>query len=273
VYHLFERKYTGLANKNGGDFKGDAAFIFSTFVNNSKDNPEASIEHNIIEMSEVNVTGWGTYEACNAPGSKGLFNCPASQTDYCCDAAQPRTRTSLPGISVTSGWKWKGKFDAEQLGFWYSFPKESQQVTWTEKVLRRITGKCLGNAWRKEAGGCPDCGEELDKCVAECIQASLCAHGSLVRLQEIWDRVFDEPIQCPDVPFPILPTPTPTTTPAPTPGPSSGLLPPWAWTIIILLAISFVILIVGLLLYRRRNQYRARDEDSYPAAQLITPTP
>jgi hypothetical protein len=47
VYHLFESKYTGLANKDAGDFKGDTGFIFATFNNFSEGNPEASMEHNI----------------------------------------------------------------------------------------------------------------------------------------------------------------------------------------------------------------------------------
>merc|ERR1711998_820240 len=77
VYHLLERKYTGLANRDGGDFKGDAGFIFGTFNKFEVTNPEASMEHNILEMSEVNVTGWGQYEECNAPGCTGMFTCPA----------------------------------------------------------------------------------------------------------------------------------------------------------------------------------------------------
>lgn len=74
TYHLFESKYSGLANRDAGDFKGDAGFIFNTFSNWSKGNPEASMEHNIIEMSEVNVTGWGHYEECNAPGANQGFS-------------------------------------------------------------------------------------------------------------------------------------------------------------------------------------------------------
>merc|ERR1719246_213854 len=58
VWHLFEDKYTGLANKNAGDFNGELDFIFNTFTAYSHLNPEASIQHNIFEMSEVNVTGW-----------------------------------------------------------------------------------------------------------------------------------------------------------------------------------------------------------------------
>jgi len=83
-----------------------------------------------------------------------------------------------------------------------SFPKESQHVTWSENVLRRIAGKCLGDAWRADAGGCPQCGDHLDSCVADCIKSSLCADGSVAMLQATWDRVFANPQECPDVPLP-----------------------------------------------------------------------
>merc|ERR1719230_1556075 len=104
VYHLFERKYTGLGNKDAGDYKGDMTFIFSEFEPKRVGNPEASLEANIIEMSEVNVTGWGDYEACNAPGCTGIHLCPASQKVYCCETMTPHhghepaqhNKTSLP---------------------------------------------------------------------------------------------------------------------------------------------------------------------------------
>lgn len=209
VYHLFERKYTGLANKDGGDFKGDTGFIFETFQKFSSGNPEASMEHNIIEMSEVNVTGWGTYEQCNAPGANGHFNCPSDQTVYCCTVHDPKnhshniptnhTSDQLPGLEINShslGPKYG------MPGYWYSFPMESQDVTWTEKLLRRIEGSCLGAAWRKDAGGCDQCNATLDSCVAECIQASLLPDGDTTLLQATWDRVFADKSECPDVPLP-----------------------------------------------------------------------
>merc|ERR1719379_677162 len=91
VYHLFEPKYTGLANKDGGDFMGDASFIFMTFNSFEAGNPEADIQDNIIEMSTVTVEDWSTdYLKCNAPGavyngSRGQqLDCPSTSTDYCC---------------------------------------------------------------------------------------------------------------------------------------------------------------------------------------------
>jgi hypothetical protein len=209
VYHLFEPKYTGLADKDAGDFKGDAGFIFSTFSKFEMTNPEASMEHNIIEMSEVDVTGWGTYEQCNSPGAEGLFTCPSNQSIYCCTTHDPanrshnipanHTRDQLPGIDVS-------KMTLGPMfgfgGFWYSFPAESQDVTWTERLKRRIAGKCLGDAWRNEAGGCNECGESLDSCVADCIKAALCVNGSTVQLEAVWNRVFADPSECPEVPLP-----------------------------------------------------------------------
>jgi len=209
MYHLFEPKYTGLANKDAGDFKGDAGFIFGTFSKFEKTNPEASMEHNVIEMSEVDVTGWDTYEECNAPGATGMFTCPSDQSSYCCTTHDPanhshnipanHTRSQLPGLEVS-------KMTLGSLfgfgGFWYSFPEESQNVTWTERLKRRIAGKCLGDAWRTAAGGCDQCGESLDSCVADCIKAVLCVNGSTQQLETVWDKVFADPNECPDVPLP-----------------------------------------------------------------------
>lgn len=205
MYHLFEPKYTGLSNKDGGDFKGDMGFIFNTFQEYEVGNPEASIEHNIVEMSEVNVTGWGQYEECNAPGAIGLFSCPNGR-EYCCTTGLPpvptnHTSDQLPGLEVsvlTLG---------RNFGFggwWFSFPKESEGTTWTEKVLRRVSGRCIGDAWRADVGGCGECGEDLDKCVADCIKSVLAVNGSTELLQRTWDRVFASKDECPDVPFPEL---------------------------------------------------------------------
>lgn len=202
VYHLFEPKYTGLANKDAGDFKGDMSFIFSTFTARRAGNPEASMEENILEMTQVNVTGWGQYEACNAPGCTGNHVCPANQTVYCCEqsghhgggAPAKHDKTSLPGLEVAK------HATAETVGgWWFSFPMESEGFTWKQKLLRRINGKCLGDAWRKDAGGCPSCGESLDECVADCIQTTL---NNTAVLEKTWDRVFADPTECPEVPLP-----------------------------------------------------------------------
>jgi len=192
VWHLFEDKYTGLANKNAGDFNGDWSFILDTFNSFEKINPEASIQHNIVEMGEVNVTGWSTdYQACNAPGAGGLYACPETG-DYCCSGTNttPNNERTLPGR------------EARYPGFWYSFPRESEGVTWTQKVVRRIQGTCLGNVLRADAGGCCDCGEELDSCVGMCIQGALSKGSDTTLLRASWDRAFNSVDLCPDVPFP-----------------------------------------------------------------------
>jgi len=210
AYHLFEGKYTGLANKDAGDFKGDAGFIFGTFSKYSAGNPEASMEHNVIEMTEFNVTGWGKYEECNAPGAdQGSFNCSSTATDYCCTTHDPNdrhhnipanhTKDQLPGLEVN---KMSLGSSFGFPGFWFSFPKESEGTTWTQRVVRRIAGKCLGDAWRKDAGGCSQCGDSLDQCVASCIKGALCQDGSTEQLEATWDRVFADPSECPEIPFP-----------------------------------------------------------------------
>jgi len=203
---LFQTKYTGLANKDAGDFLGDASFIFITFNPFEANNPEASIEDNIIEMSTVTVEDWSTeYLKCNAPGavynsSQGSkLNCPSDSPQYCCEGNSTElTADTLPGYEksafLTGG------------GYWFSFPAASEGKKWTEKVERRIKGSCLGNAWRKEAGGCPDCGASLDQCVAQCIQSALVSQRGFVadysKLRPVWDNVFSDKTLCPDQPFP-----------------------------------------------------------------------
>jgi len=66
TYHMFEPKYTGLADKDAGDYEGELAFIFMTFKSYEASNPEAAIGQNVFEMSTVNVTGW-TSMRCAMP--------------------------------------------------------------------------------------------------------------------------------------------------------------------------------------------------------------
>merc|ERR1712194_572948 len=190
----------------GADFLGDAAFVFLTFNSFEIDNPEASIQNNIIEMSTVTVEDWSTeYLKCNAPGavyngSHGQsLDCPSNATDYCCTGNRTNvTADSLPGYE-------SGRMTGE--GYWFSFPRESEGNKWTEKVERRINGSCIGNAWRKEAGGCAECGTDLDQCVAKCIQSALVSGSGFsvknyTKLRPAWDRAFSDETFCPDQPFP-----------------------------------------------------------------------
>jgi len=207
---LFEPKYTGLANKDAGNFLGDASFIFETFSSFESGNPEADIQDNIIEMSTVTVEDWSTdYLKCNAPGAVyngshgGQLNCPSTSTDYCCidstDKPAKMTADTLPGYESRSRRGVPG-------GYWFSFPRASQGKKWTEKVERRINGSCIGNAWRQEAGGCSECGANLDQCVAQCIEAALVPgsrwHKDYSKLQPAWDKAFADKTLCPDQPFP-----------------------------------------------------------------------
>jgi hypothetical protein len=204
---LFETKYTGLANKDAGDFLGDASFIFSTFSSFEAGNPEADIQDNIIEMSTVTVEEWSrVYLKCNAPGAVyngshgALLNCPSSSTEYCCEGNKTEiTAHTLPGYESRSR-------HGDSGGYWFSFPSLSAGKKWTEKVQRRIKGSCVGNAWRQEAGGCSKCGTDLDQCVAQCIETALVSGSgyqkNYTRLQPTWDRAFSDKTLCPDQPFP-----------------------------------------------------------------------
>jgi len=183
-------------------------FIFATFVPFEAGNPEASIENNVLEMSTVTVEDWSTeYLYCNAPGAvykgpAGVLNCPNTSADYCCLGNTTKvTAETLPAYKSSSFLKLSG-------GYWFSFPKLSEGKRWTQKLERRIKGSCVGNEWRKDAGGCPGCGENLDQCVAQCIQEALntTRKGSIVKdytkIRSGWDRAFADKTLCPDQALP-----------------------------------------------------------------------
>lgn len=215
VYHMFEPKYTGLSNKDAGDYDGEISFIFLTFMQaDEATNPEAAIGDNIFEMTTVNVTGWADdadngYAECNAPGCTGKFTCPANSTAYCCVVKKGRVpynpnSTILPGRKAARDY---GKTNKTNNGIWYSFPQESEGITWTEmKVQRRIKSACLAEAWRADAGGCPDCNSTASQCTADCIKSALISDGDDSRLKASWDRAFSNSTLCPDQPFPTTST-------------------------------------------------------------------
>jgi hypothetical protein len=206
TWHMFPPQFTGLADKDAGDFRGEVGFIWFAFELNN--NPEEKIAENIFEMSEVNVTGWGNYVACNAPGTMSgpkQWHCPATEKEYCCtDNATSHQRPGKkpfggpPGTELGNG------------GTWYSFPKASQGVTWTEKVLRRIKSSCLAEVWRADAGGCPKCGPAVNSsCVANCIKSTLAPrHPAIIgkhnitALNSSFHRAFANRTLCPDQPLP-----------------------------------------------------------------------
>jgi len=210
VYHMFQRKYTGLTNKDGGDFDGELNFIFLTFNPYEDTNPEAAIGDNIFEMSTVSVTGWGDYQPCNAPGCTGSFTCPIDSAEYCCTNGRnpsQNTNSTLPGRKRSGGGGGRRRrkvtvttTEAPTVGgYWYSFPTESEGITWTELgVDRRINSSCLAGAWRSDAGGCAQCDDLASQCVGNCIKSAL----SRDQLKATWDLVFANTTMCPDVPFP-----------------------------------------------------------------------
>merc|ERR1711981_1148524 len=105
----------------------------------------------------------------------------------------------------------------ENGGYWYSFPKVGEGIHWTqEAVQRRFKTTCLGEAWRKAAGGCGQCGSiaEDGKCVGQCV-------GSIDKklLKQTWDKVMADHTLCPNEPFGPTPSPSPPH-PAPTPTPT-----------------------------------------------------
>jgi len=162
-------------------------------------------------MSTVTVQDWSTeYLACNAPGAVynssfgKKLNRPSTNADYCCTGNRsPVTAETLPAYKSASRGSTGG-------GYWFSFPKASEGKLWTEKMERRINGACIGNAWRKQAGGCPHCGSHLDQCVAGCIQTALVTKSGYwprykydySKLQAKWDEAFQNKTLCPEQPLP-----------------------------------------------------------------------
>lgn len=160
-------------------------------------------------MSTVSVSGLSAdYANCNAPGCLAptcvlLYGCPKTNTDYCCQFGMGPigkwkyrpTDTTLPGRRVADG---------APKGWWYSFPKESQGVTWNETVHRRIKSACVAQAWRDAAGGCPDCQDLSTKCVADCIRKQLIVGDDNSKLKAVWDQAFNNKTLCPDEPFPSV---------------------------------------------------------------------
>jgi hypothetical protein len=238
TYHMFEPKYTGLADKDAGDFGGDVDFIFKTFNPRKKTNPEAAIGDNIFEMSSVSVKGFNDtgYAECNAPGCTGHFNCPANQTDYCCvqqshnwtapapgawppgpaPAPYHPDKNTLPGRKNASHGGHHHHNSSHNTssntsrvnitGYWYTFPKESEGVTWRETLIRRINSSCLAQAWRDEAGGCASCQDLATQCVADCIKSALIIGDDHSKLKAVWDKAFSSKTICPDVPLPPSPS-------------------------------------------------------------------
>lgn len=226
---MFEHKYTGLADNDGADFEVEVKFVFLTFNPREETNPEAAIGEGIFEMSTVEVIGWSDdYQPCNAPGCTGMFTC-AVDGGYCCTQSghgynhsqviADNNETTLPARKIASGGGSRrrrkttlapgtttsapGNYTPTDKGYWYSFPKESENHTWWERSIdRRINISCLAEAWREAAGGCSDCGELASQCVGNCIQAALMKGDDHTALKAVWDEVWANTTLCADVPFP-----------------------------------------------------------------------
>ena len=76
--------------------------------------------------------------------------------------------------------------DANGQDFMYSFPAEGEGRTWRQGQARRIFAPALAGAWRAAAGGCGECGEEIeDPCIGACISKAL----DVPALTSVWNSV------------------------------------------------------------------------------------
>ena len=79
----------------------------------------------------------------------------------------------------------------------YSFPAEGKGLAWKQGLARRIFAPDMVNAWRAEAGNCPECGDALeDGCVGKCLKD----HLSDAQLKALWDQVAGDLDNYPNYP-------------------------------------------------------------------------
>ena len=83
----------------------------------------------------------------------------------------------------------------DETGVLYSFPAEGEGSTWRQGQARRIFAPDLAMAWRAAAGGCDECGEEIeDPCVGACIAKQL----TLDQLTSTWNQVAGDMCNSPN---------------------------------------------------------------------------
>ena len=82
--------------------------------------------------------------------------------------------------------------------YMYSFPAEGEGRVWRQGMARRIFAPDLAKAWRAAAGGCSNCGAEIeDPCVGKCIQQL-----PLATLTNVWNTVAADLVKYPNYGIP-----------------------------------------------------------------------
>jgi hypothetical protein len=192
AWHVLNAYFTGAANKDLGNEQCDVGFVayycFGQDKAYSDFNSEEHITGNVIEYLHVYTEQpWAQYMSCCPPGSK-----TNQATYYRCNTwtGEDNDNCHTEGLPFNDGGL--ANPGAEEVvsdpgSYMYSFPAEGEGVHWKQGSARRIFGPDLAAVWRQAAGGCPDCGDDLeDGCVGKC----LAAHLSLPELTELWDQVM-----------------------------------------------------------------------------------
>lgn len=218
TYHIVPDNYTGLANKNTGDVSGDIQFTIKSMHACADKTNGRCLEHTILEWVDVLIDDdWADYRECNLQ-KNGRYIC-------CNDPKEHPPCKETTDCRV--GREKKKHFANVSDGYWYSFPQCGEALDgkfgkgkhWSVKgKVQRISGKCLGDAWRTKAGGCKTDGEKppvtctdaLDECVQRCISKM-----DIRDLQLVWYHLTADNPECPQIPFSgHTPAPVPPTTAA-----------------------------------------------------------
>lgn len=185
TWHIISSYFTGVANKDTANELCEAPFIAYYCLGQDQTysayNSEEHVENNVIEYIQVWVQGFGQYISCCPPYSKAggtntgdYYRCNAWTTDANDNCHTPNLPWNDEAQGVVYEVGAKNPPGAGTNQWMYSFPAEGEGQTWKQGLSRRIYAPDLANAWRKAAGGCPQCGASLeDGCVGKCLSAQL----------------------------------------------------------------------------------------------------
>ena len=187
--------FTGVANKDTANEECEIPFVAYYCLGQDTEfsdyNTEEHVDANVIEYIQVYLDDFGQYLSCCPPYSKeggtntgDYYRCNTWTSDdnnNCHTPGLPWNDEANPPIAQAGAYEAPG-FPGQWM---YSFPAEGEGEHWKQGLARRIFAPDIVDAWRDAAGGCPECGEELeDGCVGKCLKAL-----SDEQLKSVWEDV------------------------------------------------------------------------------------
>jgi hypothetical protein len=200
TWHVLSTYFTGVANKNTANELCEVGFIayfcFGQDTAYSAYNTEEHVDNTVVEFIQVWVhDGFDQYLSCCPPYSKAggtntgdFYRCNSwtgEGNDNCHTPNLPWNDDPPAGTQVVTK---VGAINppGETDQWMYSYPAQGEGFTWKQGLARRIYSPELANAWRTAAGGCNQCGAELeDGCVGQCLKSALSAD----QLKSVFDDV------------------------------------------------------------------------------------